>query len=173
MRWIKRRTESGERTSDFRFPSSDFRSVGDNMLKYRQKKVSKNARGFTLIEILVSLTILTIALPPLLKVFSEAGNQSANSANETTALNLLRYKMAELEMQGYPEETGEDEGEFGEGSRFQWRSNIQETDTEGVRLVSVTVNWQERGKEKAITVNTYMADWQMPEEETDQQQGGQ
>ncbi len=81
--------------------------------------------------------------------------------------------MAELEMQRYPEETGEDEGEFGEGSRFQWRSNIQETDTEGVRLVSVTVNWQERGQEETITVNTYMADWQMPEEETDQQQGGQ
>ena len=131
-------------------------------------------QGFTLIEILVSLAILAIALPPLLRVFSQAGVQGASSENETTAVNLLRYKMAEMEMAGYPEAAGEDEGEFGEGSRFRWKSTIEDTDTEGLRLISVTVNWLERGREKSITINTYMADRKFPAKETssEQQQGG-
>ena len=130
--------------------------------------------GFTLIEILVSLTILAIALPPLLRAFSLAGNQSASSENETTAVNLLKYKMAEIEMAGYPEGTGEDEGEFGESSRFRWTSRIEEADTEGLLLISVTVNWLERSRDKSMTMNTYMADRTLPEEETsqEQEQGG-
>ncbi|HIE25980.1 TPA: type II secretion system protein GspI [Candidatus Poribacteria bacterium] len=136
----------------------------------RLKKTHTYTFGFTLIEILVSLTILAIALPPLLRAFSQAGNQSASSENETTAVNLLKYKMAEIEMLGYPEGTGEDEGEFGEGSRFGWTSRIEETDTEGLLLISVTVNWLERGREKSMTMNTYMADRQLPQEETSQEQ---
>ena len=141
-----------------------------HMFTLNLKILHTYTRGFTLVEILVSLAILAIALPPLLRAFSQAGNQSASSENETTAVNLLKYKMAEIEMLGYPEGTVEDEGEFGEGSRFRWTSRIEDTDTEGLRLISVTVNWLERGREKAMTMNTYMADRTLPEEETSQEQ---
>ncbi|MBM3239342.1 type II secretion system protein GspI [Candidatus Poribacteria bacterium] len=136
----------------------------------QNSKIHTYIRGLTLIEILVSLAILALALPPLLRAFSQAGIQSAISENETTAVNLLKYKMAEMEMVGYPESTGEDEGEFGEGSRFRWKSTIEDTETDGLRLINVTVNWQERGREKSITMNTYMADRKFPEEETTQEQ---
>lgn len=141
-----------------------------HMSTQNSKNANKYTDGFTLIEILVSLTILAIALPPLLRVFSESGTRSASSENETTAVNLLKYKMAEIEMMGYPEGTGEDEGEFGEGSRFRWTSRIEETDTEGLLLISVTINWLGMGKDKSMTMNTYMADRTFPEEETTQEQ---
>ena len=150
--------------------TQELQNTDSIMFTQNSKNANKYTDGFTLIEILVSLTILAIALPPLLRVFSESGTRSASSENETTAVNLLKYKMAEIEMMGYPEGTGEDEGEFGEGSRFRWTSRIEETDTEGLLLISVTVNWLEMGKDKSMTMNTYMADRTFPEEETTQEQ---
>ncbi|MCZ6676729.1 MAG: prepilin-type N-terminal cleavage/methylation domain-containing protein [Candidatus Poribacteria bacterium] len=132
-------------------------------------------RGFTLIEIIFTLAILSFALPTLLRSFTIGARGQAISQNRTTALYLLRFRMAEIELVGYPD-IGEDDGEFGENSRFRWHSDVQEVESEeleGLRLATVTVTWQERGKEKSISMNTYFADRQMPQTQSGQQnQGG-
>lgn len=144
------------------------------MLTLSFKRTYKKQQGFTLIEIVISLAILAMALPPLMRAFSLATSWRAGSENETTATNLLRYKMSELEIAGYPEETVEDEDEFGEASRFRWASKIQDTGTEGLRMVTITISWQERGSERSMSASTYIADKTMPETDTTtgQQQGG-
>jgi type II secretion system protein I len=133
---------------------------------------SANAeRGFTLIEIVVTLAILGLAMPALLSSFTQAAKGQALSENMTTALYLLKFRMAEIEAEGYPD-IGEEDGEFGENSRYRWHSTVQDVESEeieGLRLVTVTVTWQEQGKEKTISMNTYIADHQMPQT----QQGGQ
>jgi len=138
-----------------------------------RKRTYKKQHGFTLIEIVISLAILAMALPPLMRAFSLATSWQSSSQNETTAANLLKYKMSEIEIAGYPEETVEDEDEFGEESRFRWASKIQETDTEGLRMVIITISWEERGAERSMSASTYMADKTMPETDatTGQQQG--
>ena len=128
--------------------------------------------GFTLIEILVTLLILSITLPTLLHSFREASRGQAISEFKTTALYLLKYRMAEIEILGYPD-IGEEDGEFGENSRYRWHSDVQDVEseeTEGLRHVTVTVTWQEQGKEKWIAMNTYIADRQIPEQQAGQQQ---
>ena len=128
--------------------------------------------GFTLIEIVVTLAILSLALPTLLRSFTEAAKGQALAENRTTALYLLKFRLAEIEAEGYPD-IGEEEGEFGEDSRFRWHSDVQDVESEeieGLRLVTVTVTWQERGEEKFISTSTYLADRQMPQQQT---QGGQ
>ncbi len=132
---------------------------------------SHTERGFTLIEIVVTLAILGLAMPALLRSFTQAAKGQALSENMTTALYLLKFRMAEIEVQGYPD-IGEEDGEFGENSRYRWHSRVQDVDSdeiEGLRLVTATVTWQEQGKEKTISMNTYIADHQMPQT----QQGGQ
>ena len=129
-------------------------------------------RGFTLIEIVVTLAILGLAMPALLHSFTQAAKGQALSENMTTALYLLKFRMAEIEVEGYPD-IGEDDGEFGENSRYRWHSQVQDVESEeidGLRQVTVTVTWQERGREKSIAMNTYLADRQMPQT---QQGGGQ
>lgn len=128
--------------------------------------------GFTLIEIVVTLAILSLALPTLLRSFTEAAKGQAVAENRTTALYLLKFRLAAIEAEGYPD-IGEEEGEFGEDSRFRWYSEVQEVESEeieGLRLVTVTVTWQERGKERLISTSTYLADRQIPQDQT---QGGQ
>ena len=131
--------------------------------------------GFTLIEIVVALAILSLALPALLRSFTEAAKGQALAENRTTALYLLKFRLAAIEAEGYPD-IGEEDGEFGEDSRFRWQSDVQDVESEeieGLRLVTVTVTWQERGEERLISTSTYFADRQMPQQEAQENQQGQ
>lgn len=118
--------------------------------------------GFTLVEILVTLAILSAVLPALLQVFSSAIRNQGLSDTQTTALYLIKFRMAELELDGYPE-VGEETGEFGENSRYQWHSvveDIQSEEVQSLRRIQVTVSWQHLGKERSMSMHTFVADRQ-------------
>ncbi len=123
----------------------------------KSKTCRSGQQGFTLLEIIVALTIAAIALPALLQAFSQGTKNQSLIENKTTALYLLKLKMGEIEMLGEIE-TGSEDGEFGSNSRFQWTSDIVESDTDGLYEVTVTVNWQERGQEETVELMTYLAD---------------
>ena len=128
--------------------------------------------GFTLVEILVTLTVLSVALPVLMYSFRNAAQGQALSENRTTAVYLLKLRMAEIELGGYPD-IGDEGGEFGENSRFRWSSSVQDVaseEIENLRHITVTIMWQEQGKEKSISMITYMAD---RETQAQRQGGGQ
>ena len=73
-------------------------------MKLRIKhSVSAEKNGFTLVEILVTLAILAAVLPAILHVFASAARNQGLSDNTTTALYLLKFRMAEIEMGGYPD----------------------------------------------------------------------
>ena len=137
-------------------------------LTLRLNHCHKNKRGFTLIEVVVALTIASIAFPALLKAFSEGVKSYSLIENKTTAYYLLRLKMGQLEMAGYPD-VGSTEGDFGTDSRFKWSTEIIDTDTDGLREVTVVITWEERGKEKSLQLTTYMSDRSIQQQ---QQQGG-
>lgn len=123
----------------------------------------KEKDGFTLVEILVTLTILAAALPALLQAFTTATRNQALSDNSTTALYLLKFRMAEIEMEGYPD-AGQESGEFGENTRYFWRSvveDIESEEVENIRRVTVTVTWQHKNRERSMSMSTFMADRQM------------
>ncbi len=125
--------------------------------------LSSSEEGFTLAEILVTIAVMAAVFPALLKVFSDTSRNVALSDNRITALYLLKYQMAQIEMQGYPE-PGQYSGEFGENSLFQWQSSVTELDSdeiEGLRMVELTVLWEHLGKPRSISMLTYMADREM------------
>ena len=139
------------------------------------RRSAENKNGFTLIEIVVALAILSLALPTLLRSFTEAAKGQALAENRTTALYLLKFRLAAIETEGYPD-IGEEEGEFGEDSRFRWHSDVQDVESdeiEGLRLVTVTITWQERGEERLVSASTYLADRQIPQQQTQDRQQGQ
>jgi len=143
-------------------------------MKNNQENISVES-GFTLIEILVTLTILTLTMPALVRSFGQAQREQALAENKTTALYLLKYQMALIESEGFPE-IGSDSGEFGEGSRYTWASEIADVESEeveGLRSISLTVIWQEQGKEKSISVATLVSDRQLPQQNQDGQQQNQ
>jgi general secretion pathway protein I len=120
--------------------------------------------GFSILEVVVALTIAAIVLPVLIRSFSQGTRNQALIENRTTALYLLKLRMSEIEMLGELE-AGTEEGEFGSDSRFGWSSDIAESNTEGLYQVTVTVFWQERGQEKSVELSTYIADKNIEQEE--------
>ncbi len=119
-------------------------------------------QGFTLVEILVTLAILSVVLPALSQVFSSTTRTQGLSDDRTTALYLIKYRMAEIEMEGFPE-VGEDSGEFGDNSRYQWQSVVEEVQSEEVAAVvrvQVTVTWQHLGGARSMSMHTFIADRQ-------------
>lgn len=129
-------------------------------------KSARGNAGFTLIEIIVTLAIISLGLPVLLQSFSNAANAQKNAEDKTTSLYLLKTRMAQIEIQGYPD-IGQEEGDFGENSPYRWRTEVHDVESEdfqdGLRAVTVTITWQERGREKSISMSTYFANRQMPQ----------
>ena len=73
----------------------------------------------------------------------------------TTAIFLLKTRMAQIELEGYPD-IGRDSGDFGENSPYRWRSEVHDVVSdefdEGLRAVNVTVTWARAG-EGGIKIN--------------------
>ena len=138
-------------------------NIKNQKSKIKNQK-SKFESGFTLLEIVVALTIAAIALPALLRAFSEGTKKHSLIENRTTALYLLKLRMSEIEMLGALD-VGSEEGEFGTDSRFGWISEVAETETDGLYEVIVTVHWQERGREENVELTTYIADRSIQQEE--------
>jgi type II secretion system protein I len=126
--------------------------------------------GFTLVEILVSLGILAMVLPALLLTFGNGSRSRAVSESRTTAAYLVRDTLSELQAAGVPT-PGETQGVFEEGARFEWRTAVSPTETDGLFDVVATIVWSERGQEQALAVRTYMADPAIPDNTDGQQQG--
>lgn len=123
-------------------------------------RISPSTDGFTFAEILVTITIMAAVFPALLKVFNDVSRNQRLTDNRMTALYLMKFKMAEIEMNGFPE-TGESGGEFGEGSIFQWRSAVQDVQSEefdGLRRIQLTIMWDHFGQPRSISTYSFIAD---------------
>ena len=123
-------------------------------------RISPRTDGFTFAEILVTITIMAAVFPALLKVFNDVSRNQRLTDNKMTALYLMKFKMAEIEINGYPE-TGESSGEFGEGSIFQWQSAVQDVQSEefdGLRRIQLTIMWDHFGQPRSISTYSFIAD---------------
>jgi prepilin-type N-terminal cleavage/methylation domain-containing protein len=67
------------------------------------KKILKNNSGLTLLEVLVSLTILGILLIGAMKFFNQAYSFTSSNQNKTIAINVARNAIMFMERQSFIE----------------------------------------------------------------------
>ncbi len=106
-----------------------------------------NRRGFTLVEVLVALAVLTIALSGMMQIFSTGMRAAASAEARTIAVLLARSQLAAIGVET-PLAAGDSEGEWDE--RFRWTASVSpyqdpglgEATAAGVpHRVRVTVSW--------------------------------
>ena len=117
----------------------------------------RGRRGFSLVEMVVALSIFSIAVVALLGVFTTCLRSTGLSVNHTRAALLAQGVMEEALAQDIT--TVEDgSGDFGdEFPGATWEREVMETDTADLYEVHVAVSWPERGIERTFELTTLAA----------------
>lgn len=121
--------------------------------------VPESNGGFTLLEVLVALAILSIAMVALYGVMGDAAYRLAQAQLESVAVALARSKLEEVGATIAPV-VGDTSGASAGG--YEWQVSIALHGTPEDRVawpaalidVSVMVAWQEAGRRKSIKVHT-------------------
>ncbi len=97
------------------------------------------ARGFTLLEVLIALLILSLALVALIRAAGLQAQALNHHRDSTLAQWVAANVAAELRAQGAPP-VGRQQGEMRMGpQRWRWQAETSDTDVERVRRMEITV----------------------------------
>ena len=116
-----------------------------NAVNYHQRKAMtadqtadpspQPQRGFTLLEIMVALSILAIVLVSVYRLHAQTVSMNNEVRFYATAPMLAQLKMAEVESES-PEDLGDDSGDFGdEFPNYRW--NVVIDDVESTALGNI------------------------------------
>jgi general secretion pathway protein I len=114
--------------------------------------------GFTLIEVLVALTILSLSLGVLFGIFSQDLSRTRDTERATEARMLAQSLLAETATTA-PQSYGETDGASGTGLSWQLKvSPYPQHDDQNAQLhaavVSATITWQGSGAPRSLTLMT-------------------
>jgi len=112
--------------------------------------------GFTLIEVMVAMAILGLGLTAVLEVISTGTALGHNVHRTTEALVLARWKVGQLQIEGFPP-LGEREGTFAAPfDGFRWETEVTPTDEENLREVHLRIVWRDGLVEKDLRMATML-----------------
>lgn len=117
--------------------------------------------GFTLIEVLVALAILSVSLATLLGIFMEGLERTRQNQDEMAARILAQSLLAQTDAVANPQ-LGSRTGHTDAG--LQWRLDLrgvgaQQGPTSGVTMAAVTASvfWRGNGGERSLSYSTLRA----------------
>ncbi|MBT3690404.1 prepilin-type N-terminal cleavage/methylation domain-containing protein [bacterium] len=132
--------------------------------------IGKNNKGFSLLEVLVALSILSVAVFSIVRLFPFGMNATKQSEQKTLAVNFAQAKIEELISQGYEqinvgtviEESlstiDNDFSEFKRITRVKYLdSSLNETQTDlGLKLIETDIVWINimTGENTTLTIRT-------------------
>ena len=113
--------------------------------------------GFTLIEVLVALTILSISLSVLLAVFMQGLDRAGESRNEAAARSLAQSLLAQAQTSSNPS-LGDSAGE---STGLMWHLRIAPYGSvadraawqEGVGEITATVSWRGDRRTRSVSLS--------------------
>jgi len=131
----------------------------------------REEKGFTFLEIMVAVAILSIALVAALRTQSQSILIANESITNTNLLLLAKEKMAEIELDGFPD-IGESEGTFEKHPEFHWKVEVKEANINidpdnkepdntdrayKLRQIILTISWKEGSRERKYIIQTMIA----------------
>jgi type IV pilus assembly protein PilV len=127
---------------------------GNLIIKYYQEdemkirdsyKKKTGDRGFSLIEMLVSIVILSVSLLALASLMAMTTRNNSSGAQITEAINFAQDKIEELGVTPWGNLlSGVDQKKGSNGTRYTRNWTILPNATGNLRAVNVIINWNDR-----------------------------
>jgi len=131
-------------------------------MKHLRRRRSRS-RGFTLIEVLVALSIVAYALIGLVGLINRNLGVVGRDQDLTRAMLLARKFVAEMEVREKFPDLGFSSGEFSEYPGFYWEREVTELFIPEVRQVVLRIIFDERQPD-AVQLLYYVRDRRDPEQ---------
>jgi prepilin-type N-terminal cleavage/methylation domain-containing protein len=117
-----------------------------------------NRRGFTLVEVLVTLMLLAITLPAIMGGISLSTKIGGQTVHRTEAAGLAQSKMAEI-ISTEEWSSGNLSGDFGaDWPNYHWEAQVQswpqDTTSAGIQQIDLNVYWSDAGRQQSVTLTT-------------------
>jgi len=110
-------------------------------------------RGFTLIEVLIAMLVLSIGLMAVIKVVSQVSISANQLRDKTYAQWVALNKVAEMRLQTTWPATGKTDGVSDMADRrWHWSMQIKNTDDKDVRKLEVSLSPDSEKNDEVSTV---------------------
>ncbi|SEA63008.1 general secretion pathway protein I [Desulfuromusa kysingii] len=119
---------------------------------------SNSAAGFTLLEVMIAIAIISIALISLqaLNIRTIAIHERLQRITQATL--LAQHKLSEVESlaDGIALQD-EDQGVFEEPfEQYKWQTSFTDTPLDSVRMVTVDVTWGDGEKNESVSIDSFI-----------------
>ena len=113
-------------------------------------KNKNKEKGFTLLEVMIALTLVAIVFVPLLALRNQNINQTAYARKVLRAEFLANEKLSALLLEEKPEK-GETNGDFGDKyPDFRWVQAVSDTPLGAVKEISLKVIWKKGNRDEEM-----------------------
>lgn len=117
-------------------------------------------KGFTLLEIMVSLAIISIAMIAMLSLGNRSIGVHDHLQRITQATLLAQQKMSESELrakEGGLAQLQESNGDFAEPfAEYRWSIELDDTPLPSVQMVTVKVFWGDEDRNEGVDVTSFL-----------------
>ena len=126
----------------------------------------RSSKGFTFIEVIIALVVVSISLLGLLKLHLISIRMACAAEVTSQAVFLAQQKIAETLALGYPEK-GIKSGRIGNNNQvMHWQTKVEDlysselnnAEISGLRSIRVEVDFKQGIDTKSLQMSTYVAD---------------
>lgn len=131
-------------------------------MKSKPNRINRRigSKAFSLLEVLISVAILSTAIVVILRSFTSSLSSVRFSQNITMACFLAKNKLWEIEQKyksdnSHLKDTG---SEIIQDKNFSWKYEINDAEIQGLKQLKFTVSWKEKAREKEYSMDfsTYL-----------------
>ena len=113
----------------------------------------RNSPGFTLLEVMVALAVVSLAMGAVIKAAGEYTDNQSYLRDRTLTNWVARNVLVQHQLENQWPDVGEREGTLQMGRQeWQWLANISQTEEEKLRRIDVEVRALDSEDDDPITV---------------------